>query len=138
MVLTRCALSIRVDALGDKNAPMVGIEHRATVEARLRQLEGKTGKALSGSAKGKGKDLKYDAPAKGASASYCPTASPRTAPHRTAYRRRVAAHRTMQRPTRFAVIGRTHDRMGPEGRRSRYNTASDVTLEKKKKKRLKH
>jgi hypothetical protein len=25
--------------------------------------------------------------------------------------------------------------MGPEGRRSRYNTASDVTLEKKKKKR---
>ncbi len=69
-----------MDALGDKNAPMVGIEHRATVEARLRQLEGKTGKALSGSAKGKGKDLKYDGPAKGAGGSYAGHFTP---PHST-------------------------------------------------------
>ena len=35
----------------------------------------------------------------------------------------------------FRIGDSIDDRMGPEGRRSRYNTASDVTLEKKKKKR---
>merc|ERR1719263_1375238 len=52
------------------NSPAVGIEHRAAVEARLRQLEGKTVQKLSGSAKGKAKDAKYDTPAKAETGAY--------------------------------------------------------------------
>ena len=64
-------MSIRVDALGEKNdGPSVGIEHRAAVEARLRQLEGKTVEKLSGTAKGKPKDKKYDTPSKAATGAY--------------------------------------------------------------------
>ncbi|KAL1914889.1 uncharacterized protein VTP21DRAFT_7805 [Calcarisporiella thermophila] len=43
MVATKAAISIRVDALGDKDTPEVGMENRAKVEARLRQLEGRAG-----------------------------------------------------------------------------------------------
>ncbi|KAJ3104988.1 Nucleolar protein 58 [Physocladia obscura] len=48
-VATKCALSVRVDALGETEGPTVGIELRAKVEARLRQLEGKA-KTAAGSA----------------------------------------------------------------------------------------
>ncbi|ORY05988.1 Nop-domain-containing protein [Basidiobolus meristosporus CBS 931.73] len=41
MLATKAAISIRVDALGDKDTPEVGMENRAKVEARLRQLEGR-------------------------------------------------------------------------------------------------
>eukprot|EP00898_Chlorokybus_atmophyticus_P002268 jgi/Chlat1/3041/Chrsp208S00235 len=41
VLAAKCALSIRVDALGDAPDASVGIENRAKVEARLRQLEGR-------------------------------------------------------------------------------------------------
>ena len=37
----KCALSIRVDALGDKDTPNIGTQDKEYVESRLRQLEGK-------------------------------------------------------------------------------------------------
>lgn len=70
VLAAKCALSIRVDALGDKNSPAVGIEHRAAVEARLRQLEGKTVEKLSGAASGKQKDAKYNGASKADKSSY--------------------------------------------------------------------
>merc|ERR1719359_34011 len=39
----KCALSIRVDALGDTSEATIGLEDRVKVEERLRQLEGKSG-----------------------------------------------------------------------------------------------
>mmetsp|Transcript_31391 Transcript_31391/g.68634 ORF Transcript_31391/g.68634 Transcript_31391/m.68634 type:complete len:519 (-) Transcript_31391:15-1571(-) len=60
VLAAKCALSCRVDALGDSSEATIGIENRATVEARLRQLEGKM---LAGAAgKGKGTPAKevYD------------------------------------------------------------------------------
>jgi nucleolar protein 58 len=41
VLANKCALSIRVDALGDKDTPNIGIENREKVESRLRQLEGR-------------------------------------------------------------------------------------------------
>lgn len=51
---TKAALSIRVDALGDKDMPDVGSSNRDKVERRLRQLEGKsTHAAIKDAAKSK-------------------------------------------------------------------------------------
>ncbi|BDA41914.1 Nucleolar protein 58 [Coccomyxa sp. Obi] len=66
VLAAKCALSIRVDALGDVTDGQVGLESRAKVEARLRQLEGKL--LASDSAKpraGKGDIPKYDAARQG-------------------------------------------------------------------------
>jgi nucleolar protein 58 len=41
VLAAKCALSIRVDALGDTTEPTVGYDGRLKVEERLRQLEGK-------------------------------------------------------------------------------------------------
>merc|ERR1712153_145816 len=41
VLAAKCALSIRVDALGDTSEPTVGYEGRLKVEERLRQLQGK-------------------------------------------------------------------------------------------------
>ncbi|KAL3915171.1 MAG: hypothetical protein SGPRY_007347, partial [Prymnesium sp.] len=41
VLAAKCALSIRVDALGDTSEPTVGIDARLKVEERMRQLEGK-------------------------------------------------------------------------------------------------
>eukprot|EP01098_Paradermamoeba_levis_P015843 TRINITY_DN827_c0_g1_i4.p1 TRINITY_DN827_c0_g1~~TRINITY_DN827_c0_g1_i4.p1 ORF type:complete len:577 (+),score=281.53 TRINITY_DN827_c0_g1_i4:112-1842(+) len=42
MLASKCALSVRVDALSeDKETPNIGIENRAKIEARMKQLEGK-------------------------------------------------------------------------------------------------
>eukprot|EP00285_Hemiselmis_virescens_P006667 CAMPEP_0173379728 /NCGR_PEP_ID=MMETSP1356-20130122/2556_1 /TAXON_ID=77927 ORGANISM="Hemiselmis virescens, Strain PCC157" /NCGR_SAMPLE_ID=MMETSP1356 /ASSEMBLY_ACC=CAM_ASM_000847 /LENGTH=520 /DNA_ID=CAMNT_0014333113 /DNA_START=255 /DNA_END=1817 /DNA_ORIENTATION=- len=60
VLAAKCALSIRVDALTQGDVPDVGMEHRIAVENRLRQLEGGTAVALSGSAKGKGTPKKYE------------------------------------------------------------------------------
>ena len=40
VLAAKCALSIRVDALGETSEPTVGYEGRTKVEERLRQLEG--------------------------------------------------------------------------------------------------
>mmetsp|Transcript_5496 Transcript_5496/g.13901 ORF Transcript_5496/g.13901 Transcript_5496/m.13901 type:complete len:517 (-) Transcript_5496:205-1755(-) len=60
VLAAKCALSIRVDALGETSEPTIGIESRAKVEARLRQLEGKTLGVASGVAKGKPDVKKHD------------------------------------------------------------------------------
>merc|ERR1719318_1925648 len=40
MLAAKAALATRVDALGDETNTDLGIEHRAKVESRIRQLEG--------------------------------------------------------------------------------------------------
>merc|ERR1711966_101965 len=42
VLAAKCALSVRVDALGDTSEPTVGIDARLKVEERMRQLEGKS------------------------------------------------------------------------------------------------
>ena len=41
VLANKCSLAIRVDALGDKDTPLIGPENREKVENRLRQLEGR-------------------------------------------------------------------------------------------------
>ena len=59
VLAAKCALSIRVDALGDTSEATIGVEDRIKVEERLRQLEGKSSGALNKDAKAKGKLEKY-------------------------------------------------------------------------------
>jgi len=59
VLAAKCSLAIRVDALGEAPEATIGIESRAKVEARLRQLEGKA--ATPTSAKITAKPLKYEA-----------------------------------------------------------------------------
>mmetsp|Transcript_5589 Transcript_5589/g.14311 ORF Transcript_5589/g.14311 Transcript_5589/m.14311 type:complete len:155 (+) Transcript_5589:859-1323(+) len=67
VLAAKCALSIRVDALGDTDDASVGTEARAKVEARLRQLEGKV--LASDAVTPAGKDAKkYAKPADAARA----------------------------------------------------------------------
>ncbi|KAJ3413102.1 Nucleolar protein 58 [Chytridiales sp. JEL 0842] len=64
-VATKAALSIRVDAMGESDAPQVGLQMRAKVEERLRQLEGKAKNAAGASSKNNNKQKKFEAsPAK--------------------------------------------------------------------------
>ncbi|KAJ3380567.1 Nucleolar protein 58 [Entophlyctis sp. JEL0112] len=52
-VATKCALSVRVDALGETDGPTVGLTMRAKMEDRLRQLEGKAKGTVGSATKGK-------------------------------------------------------------------------------------
>merc|ERR1712100_279235 len=66
VLAAKCALSVRVDALGDTSEATIGLEDRVKVEERLRQLEGKASLKANKGAKAKGKLEKYDAePASG-------------------------------------------------------------------------
>ncbi|XP_028760611.1 probable nucleolar protein 5-2 isoform X2 [Neltuma alba] len=56
----KAALAIRCDALGDGEDNSMGLENRAKLEARLRNLEGKELGRFAGSAKGKPKIEAYD------------------------------------------------------------------------------
>ncbi|KAK4838434.1 hypothetical protein QYF36_013688 [Acer negundo] len=56
----KAALAIRYDALGDGQDNSMGLENRAKLEARLRNLEGKELGRAAGSAKGKPKIEVYD------------------------------------------------------------------------------
>lgn len=56
----KTALAIRYDALGDNQDNSMGLENRAKLEARLRNLEGKELGRFAGSAKGKPKIEVYD------------------------------------------------------------------------------
>jgi len=60
VLAAKCALSIRVDALGDTSEATIGVEDRVKVEERLRQLEGKSSGAVNKDAKSKAKLAKYD------------------------------------------------------------------------------
>ena len=68
VLAAKCALAIRVDALGDSEDATIGIESRAKVEARMRQLEGKA-LATDGAKPKGGKEgpAKYDKAKQGAS-----------------------------------------------------------------------
>jgi len=60
MLAAKAALATRVDALGDETNTDLGIEHRAKVEARIRQLEGGAVTKISGTAKQGAKFDKYE------------------------------------------------------------------------------
>merc|ERR1712139_49686 len=47
VLAAKCALSVRVDALGDTSEATIGLEDRVKVEERLRQLEGKSSGVLN-------------------------------------------------------------------------------------------
>merc|ERR1711902_472574 len=57
MLAAKAALATRVDALGEETNTDLGIEHRAKVESRIRQLEGGAVAKISGSAK---KSVQFD------------------------------------------------------------------------------
>ncbi|KAL8130485.1 hypothetical protein V2J09_019640 [Rumex salicifolius] len=57
---SKAALAIRYDALGDSQDNTMGLENRAKLEARLRNLEGRELGRSAGSAKGKPKIEVYD------------------------------------------------------------------------------
>merc|ERR1711892_1129601 len=60
ILAAKAALACRVDALGDETNTDLGIEHRAKVESRIRQLEGGVATKISGTAKQGAKFDKYE------------------------------------------------------------------------------
>ena len=56
MLAAKSALAIRVDALGEETNTELGLEHKAKLERRLRQLE--EGKVRQGIWKWKGEEVK--------------------------------------------------------------------------------
>merc|ERR1712019_178675 len=60
MLAAKAAIATRVDALGEETNTDLGIEHRAKVESRIRQLEGGALDNISGSAKKSAKFDKYE------------------------------------------------------------------------------
>merc|ERR1711994_612856 len=61
MLAAKAAIATRVDALGEETNTDLGIEHRAKVESRIRQLEGGQVSQISGSAKKSAKFDKFEA-----------------------------------------------------------------------------
>merc|ERR1719418_183491 len=60
MLAAKAAIATRVDALGEETNTDLGIEHRAKVESRIRQLEGGDVAQISGSAKKSAQFDKYE------------------------------------------------------------------------------
>merc|ERR1712128_30123 len=60
MLAAKAALCVRVDALGDETNTDLGIEHRAKVESRIRQLESGQTTKISGTAKQSAKFDKFE------------------------------------------------------------------------------
>lgn len=60
MLAAKAALATRVDALGEETNTDLGIEHRAKVEGRIRQLEGGEVTKISGTAKQSAKFDKFE------------------------------------------------------------------------------
>merc|ERR1712228_875389 len=60
MLAAKAAIATRVDALGEETNTDLGIEHRAKVESRIRQLEGGHVAQISGSANKSAKFDKYE------------------------------------------------------------------------------
>merc|ERR1712098_525290 len=60
MLAAKAAIATRVDALGEETNTDLGIEHRAKVESRIRQLEGGATTKISGSAKKSAQFDKYE------------------------------------------------------------------------------
>merc|ERR1712080_537164 len=60
MLAAKASLATRVDALGEETNTDLGIEHRAKVESRIRQLEGGEVTKISATAKQSAKFDKYE------------------------------------------------------------------------------
>jgi len=60
VLAAKTSLSIRADALGDKDTPEIGLENRIKVEERLRLLEGQGKSKISGAAKAKPGNKAYE------------------------------------------------------------------------------
>lgn len=60
MLAAKTALASRVDALGEETTSDLGLEHRAKLEERIRQLEGGESYRVSGTAKQSAKHDKYE------------------------------------------------------------------------------
>merc|ERR1719481_2267834 len=60
MLATKASLATRVDALGEETNTDLGIEHRAKVESRIRQLESGDVSRISGAARQSAKFDKYE------------------------------------------------------------------------------
>jgi nucleolar protein 58 len=63
VLAAKCALSIRVDALGDSSEATIALEARATVEQRIRQLEGGSSFASGSASQGNGAQVREAAKA---------------------------------------------------------------------------
>lgn len=59
MLAAKVSLATRVDALGDDSSMSLGVEHKATLEHKLRLLEEGSSRRISGTAKAKAKFEKY-------------------------------------------------------------------------------
>jgi len=59
MLAAKVALATRVDALGDDPSLSLGIEHKATLERKLRAMEDGSSRRISGTARAKAKFEKY-------------------------------------------------------------------------------
>ncbi|CAH1954032.1 unnamed protein product [Acanthoscelides obtectus] len=59
MLAAKAALATRVDALGEDGSSVLGLEHKAKLESKLRQLEEGNVKRISGTGKAKAKFEKY-------------------------------------------------------------------------------
>lgn len=60
MLAAKTALAVRVDALGENSSVELGTEHRAKLEARLRELETTGPRRISGLGKQKARQEKYE------------------------------------------------------------------------------
>ncbi|XP_023334948.1 nucleolar protein 58 [Eurytemora carolleeae] len=60
MLAAKASLACRVDALGDESTTDLGMEHRAKVESRIRQLESGNTTRISGTARQSAKFDKYE------------------------------------------------------------------------------
>lgn len=60
MLAAKAALAIRVDALGEDQTFDIGVEHRAKLELRLRELEQSGNMRVSGLGKQMAKFEKYE------------------------------------------------------------------------------
>ncbi|XP_052235582.1 nucleolar protein 58-like isoform X2 [Dreissena polymorpha] len=60
MLAAKCALAIRVDALGEDTNAEMGLEHRAKLERRVREMEEGKSRRISGSGKAISKWDKYE------------------------------------------------------------------------------
>ncbi|XP_010546633.1 PREDICTED: probable nucleolar protein 5-2 [Tarenaya hassleriana] len=112
----KTALAVRCDALGDSQDNTMGLENRAKLEARLRNLEGRDLGRLSGSAKGKPKIEAYDKDKKaGSGALITPAKTYNTAAD--------------------SLLGQTPKSTAEEGEEKR-ETETDEKKDKKKKKKV--
>lgn len=114
----KTALAIRYDALGDSQDNSMGLENRAKLEARLRNLEGRDLSRSAGSAKGKPKIEFYDKDRKKGAGAMITTAK-------------------VYNPSADSTLGRAESAAEKEEEMEEAGKAAPVNGEKKEKKKKK-